>query len=65
VLIVHHAVHRPLDYGWLVAGVMSVGLVFAGASAIVPRGRVVALRRRIEEYDSAGDPRDVFSGSQD
>ncbi len=55
VLIVHHAVHRPLDYGWLVAGVLAVGLVLAGTFAVVLRGRVSSLRRRTEEYERAGE----------
>lgn len=55
VLLMHHAVHRPVSYGWLVAGILTVGCVVTGTFALVLRGRVTALRRRIKEYERADD----------
>jgi anti-sigma factor RsiW len=46
VLLMHHAVHRPVDYGWLAAGGVTVVLVLVGIYARVQRARVVTLERR-------------------
>jgi anti-sigma factor RsiW len=45
VLLVHHSVHRPLDYGWLAAGFLVVALLGVGIYAWVQRSRVVELER--------------------
>ena len=47
VLLMHHAVHRPLDYGWLAAGGVTVVLVLVGIYAWVQRARVATLERRL------------------
>jgi hypothetical protein len=44
ILFVHHSVHRPLDYGWLAAGVLVVVLV---GLALYARGQ----RRRVAELE--------------
>ena len=57
VLLMHHAVHRPLDYGWLAAGGLMVVLVLVGIYAWVQRARVATLELRLdgrEEDDAAG-----------
>ena len=45
VLLMHHAVHRPVDYGWLAAGGLTVVIVLLGIYAWVQRSRVAVLRR--------------------
>lgn len=47
VLLVHHSVHRPLDYGWLAAGVLVVVILGLGVYAHVQRSRVSALEERL------------------
>ncbi len=51
VLLMHHAVHRPLDYGWLAAGALTVILVAVGVYALVQRGRASALRDRLSAFE--------------
>ncbi len=46
-LLIHHAVHRPLDYGWLAAGVLTVLLVALGLYASVQRGRLSGLQKHL------------------
>lgn len=36
-LLVHHSVHRPLDYGWLAAGILAVVLAGVGVYARLQR----------------------------
>ena len=43
-LLVHHSVHRPLDYGWLAAGILTLALVAVGVYARAQRRRVVELK---------------------
>jgi anti-sigma factor RsiW len=43
ILLVHHSVHRPLDYGWLAAAFLGVVLLAVGVYAWVQRSRVVEL----------------------
>jgi anti-sigma factor RsiW len=45
ILLVHHSVHRPLDYGWLAAAFLGVVLLAVGLYAWVQRSRVVKLER--------------------
>jgi anti-sigma factor RsiW len=45
ILLVHHSVHRPLDYGWLAAAFLGVVLLAVGVYAWVQRNRVVELER--------------------
>lgn len=51
VLLVHHAVHRPLDYGWLAAGALAVFLIALGVYARVQRRRVSVLRDRLASLE--------------
>lgn len=43
ILLVHHSVHRPLDYGWLAAGLLVMVLLGVGIYAWVQRNRVLEL----------------------
>ena len=47
VLLVHHSVHRPLDYGWLASGALLAILIAVGIYAAVQRRRTSALEDRI------------------
>lgn len=46
ILLVHHSVHRTLDYGWLVAGVLTFALIGLGLYARQQRRRASELRQR-------------------
>ena len=48
ILLVHHSVHRPLDYGWLAAGALVVILLGVGIYAVVQRRRVSELEDRLD-----------------
>jgi Putative zinc-finger len=52
VLLIHHGFHRPVAYGWVVAGVLAILLVGFGVYAGVQRRRVTALEERWE-HDKA------------
>ena len=47
ILLMHHSVHRPLDYGWLAAGVLVIALLGLGIYAWVQRRRVAELNDRL------------------
>jgi anti-sigma factor RsiW len=49
ILLVHHSVHRPLDYGWLAAAFLGVVLLGVGIYAWVQRNRLVELERESGE----------------
>jgi hypothetical protein len=51
VLLMHHAVHRPLAYGWLAAGVLTILLVAVGLYARAQRSRAAALRDRLASLE--------------
>jgi anti-sigma factor RsiW len=51
-LVNHHAFHRPLDYGWIVAGILAVALVVLGWYARLQRRRVSALLERVADANS-------------
>ncbi len=55
VLLVHHGFHRPLAYGWVVAGVATIVLVAFGVYAMVQRGRVSALEDRLAQLERDQD----------
>ena len=67
VVLVHHSIHRPLDYGWLTAGLMVVILLGLGVYARVQRSRVSALEDRLADLGASmtptdgGGPRDARS----
>jgi hypothetical protein len=48
ILLVHHSIHRPLDYGWLVAAALGVVVLALGVYGWVQRSRVAELERRSE-----------------
>ncbi len=51
VLLVHHSVHRPLDYGWLATGALLVILIAVGIYARVQRSRASALQERVADLE--------------
>jgi hypothetical protein len=51
VLLVHHGFHRPLAYGWVVAGISTVALVGFGVYAVLQRRRVSALEERLAQLE--------------
>jgi hypothetical protein len=51
VLLVHHSVHRPLDYGWLATGALLAILIGVGIYAHVQRGRALALQARVADVE--------------
>jgi hypothetical protein len=57
VLLVHHGFHRPLAYGWVVAGVATIALVAFGVYAMVQRGRVSALEDQLAQLEPDQDAR--------
>jgi anti-sigma factor RsiW len=60
VLLVHHGFHRPLAYGWVVAGMLTVALVAFGVYAMVLRGRASALQDRLAQLE--GNRKSASSG---
>lgn len=57
VVLVHHAVHRPLDYGWLVAGILMIVLVGLAWYASRQRERLRLMQTRLEaERGDAAPP---------
>jgi anti-sigma factor RsiW len=61
VLVVHHAIHRPVAYGWLVAGVLVLLLVALMVYTRAQKERIMALEQRLRsvvdrrDSDSDGD----------
>jgi len=55
VLLVHHSVHRPVAYGWLVAGVLVLVLLALGVYARIQRARVQALEERLRSLADRDD----------
>lgn len=51
VLLAHHGFHRPLAYGWVVAGFATIALVAFGVYAMIQRGRVAELEDRLARLD--------------
>jgi anti-sigma-K factor RskA len=47
VLLVHHSVHRPVAYGWLVAGVLALLLLGLGVYLRIQRARVAKLEQQV------------------
>jgi hypothetical protein len=54
VLLVHHSVHRPVAYGWLVAGVLMLVLLGLGVYVRIQRARLRALQDRDRTIRGAG-----------
>jgi hypothetical protein len=57
ILLVHHSVHRTVDYGWLLAGVLSFVLVGFLVYARKQQRRAAELQQQLE----ATFPRDPAS----
>ena len=55
VILMHHGVHRPLDYGWLVAGALLLVLIGLGAYARVQRGRASVLRSQLDSLEGRSE----------
>jgi hypothetical protein len=51
VLLVHHSVHRTVDYGWLAAGILTFVLVGLGVYARIQQRRASLLRERLAEQE--------------
>ena len=51
VLLIHHGIHRPLAYGWVVAGVLGLLLVTVVVYARVQGSRAEAIRDRLAELE--------------
>ena len=51
VLLVHHSVHRPLNFGWLATGALLAILIGVGIYARVQRGRAAALQARVGDLE--------------
>jgi anti-sigma factor RsiW len=49
VLLVHHSIHRPFDYGWLAAGVLLAVVFGLGVYARAQRKRVSLLQDRLTD----------------
>jgi heme exporter protein D len=47
VLLVHHSIHRPVAYGWLAAGLLTLALIALAMYAIRQRDRVAAMHQRL------------------
>jgi len=54
VLVVHHAVHRPVAYGWLVAGVLVLLLVALMLYNRAQKERIMALEQRLRSAVDRG-----------
>ncbi len=51
VLLVHHSVHRPLDFGWLASGALLAILIAVGIYAAVQARRASALQDRVADLE--------------
>jgi anti-sigma-K factor RskA len=54
VLVVHHAIHRPVAYGWLVAGVLVLLLVGLMLYTRAQKERIMALEQRLRSVVDRG-----------
>lgn len=50
-VLVHHSVHRPVDYGWLVAGVLAVSLAVLALYVRRQAARHSALQQRLANLE--------------
>jgi len=55
VLLVHHSVHRPVAYGWLVAGALILLLLALGVYVRIQRARVRGLEERLRSLEGRED----------
>jgi putative zinc finger protein len=49
ILLVHHSVHRTLNYGWLAAGVLTLALVGLGLYARRQQHRAAELQQKLDK----------------
>jgi len=54
VLVVHHAIHRPVAYGWLVAGILVLLLVGLMLYTRAQKERIMALEQRLRSAVDRG-----------
>lgn len=59
VLLMHHAVHRPLNYGWLVAGALGLLALVLGIYASWQGGRVAKLTEDLTRLERGVARRDL------
>jgi hypothetical protein len=59
VLLVHHSIHRPINYGWLVAGLLTVLVIGFGIYARLQWTRAAALEDRLAALERRGTLRDT------
>jgi anti-sigma factor RsiW len=55
VLVVHHAIHHPVAYGWLVAGVLVLLLLALMLYTRAQKERIMALEQRLRSAVHRGD----------
>jgi hypothetical protein len=48
ILLVHHSVHQTVDYGWLLAGVLTFVLIGVGVYARKQQRRASELQQRLD-----------------
>lgn len=48
ILLVHHSVHQTVDYGWLLAGVLTFVLIGVGLYARKQQSRAAELQQRLD-----------------
>jgi hypothetical protein len=54
VLVVHHAIHRPVAYGWLAAGVLVLLLLALMLYTRAQKERIMALEQRLRSAVDRG-----------
>lgn len=57
VLLVHHSVHRPVAYGWLVAGVLTILVLALAVYVRHLRTRLSAMNERNRNFTTGRDDR--------
>jgi hypothetical protein len=55
VVLIHHAVHRPIAYGWLAAGILSVVIVGLAMYSRIQRHQVAALEEAVAQLAAANE----------
>ena len=55
VLLLHHGFHRPVAYGWVIAGGLALVSVVFGVYAVAQRRRVAALKEQLAGEERSRD----------
>jgi hypothetical protein len=63
VLLVHHSVHRPVAYGWLIAGILTLILLAVVLQLQRQRARISALQDQVADLTANSSPPRESSGS--